>query len=796
MEAEQGSQPNKRRRLSSSPLFVQQDEEDDEVPEQHMRRHRSSSPLFVQQDEEDPQDTQSRTDLKRKIRPSSKTSNSSPEQPNMSIKAALSEMINQAPAGQRHNSTTDGAMVLHATKQFPPGHVRYAGNGLWKVTGMKTLLKTHQLINVGWMLERERRKKNPCGGILADQMGLGKTLCALTAMTQGKLMSSSQKNQTVLVVVTKAIKDQWFLEAQEHAASNIGLKSIYTYNSSVGRKVNLAQFGTHDLVIASYPELCKSFRLCDITYPAELTDEEKCIYFEKHIRHKLGALHRFKFKSVYLDEGHQIRNPSTNYALAANKIQAKNRWILTGTPITNKAEDLYSLLCFIKHPIVSSLTLKEFKVYYYSGPNNTVDNKWLAGLMAPAMRCSTFKTKLFGVYLTDIPTPVKIKLAKPLSVPEDVIYTVVSNRLQQLAKEKLTNPDENKSYKYVAGLLMVLRQMSGHVLSIRESIFEMLTEEDVNAIYDGIYKATDPVKPHDQKQIGGTLGPKPVVVDKHADDYMAAIRKLQGGSKCASCDKQATDARWAECGHAYCYACLEAEMHATAARDGVQTRCKICKSAIGEVQKEHPNDGPNWLNAQGVPIPSMKSTEVIGQIKYWRHYLIGDPAVKIVIFTTFRETLRFLSATFEQQGWLFTTLTSSMSSEERANSVQAFETQPDCFIMLANSGVGGQGLNLTVAARLINYDQYFNEAAEIQAEGRIYRIGQTEKTEMVTIAAKNTVDDHIINIREQKTIKIRKVMNASKKERTKSVLKMFKKMNKNNQVSIWESDLEAEEDEA
>ncbi|KAH0274662.1 hypothetical protein KCU91_g5098, partial [Aureobasidium melanogenum] len=42
--------------------------------------------------------------------------------------------------------------------------------------------------------------------------------------------------------------------------------------------------------------------------------------------------------------------------------------------------------------------------------------------------------------------------------------------------------------------------------------------------------------------------------------------------------------------------------------------------------------------------------------------------------------------------------------------------QGNCSIMLTNSGVGGLGLNLTVATRLINFDQYFNKAAEVHSK--------------------------------------------------------------------------------
>jgi len=49
-----------------------------------------------------------------------------------------------------------------------------------------------------------------------------------------------------------------------------------------------------------------------------------------------------------LDEGHVIRNPKTGGALAICRIEAKRRWVVTGTPIHNKPEDFYSLVKFLR----------------------------------------------------------------------------------------------------------------------------------------------------------------------------------------------------------------------------------------------------------------------------------------------------------------------------------------------------------------------------------------------------------------------------------------------------------------
>jgi SWI/SNF-related matrix-associated actin-dependent regulator of chromatin subfamily A3 len=60
------------------------------------------------------------------------------------------------------------------------------------------------------------------------------------------------------------------------------------------------------------------------------------------------GLFSIKWARVVLDEGHNIRNPSTKSAVAATSLLATARWILTGTPIVNSIKDLYSMLKFLR----------------------------------------------------------------------------------------------------------------------------------------------------------------------------------------------------------------------------------------------------------------------------------------------------------------------------------------------------------------------------------------------------------------------------------------------------------------
>jgi SWI/SNF-related matrix-associated actin-dependent regulator of chromatin subfamily A3 len=92
------------------------------------------------------------------------------------------------------------------------------------------------------------------------------------------------------------------------------------------------EFGEYDVVVTSYGTL-------GTEYSSNGRTAEK-------IPRKDG-LFCINWARVVLDEGHNIRNPSTKSAVAATSLLATARWVLTGTPIVNTIKDLYSMLKFL-----------------------------------------------------------------------------------------------------------------------------------------------------------------------------------------------------------------------------------------------------------------------------------------------------------------------------------------------------------------------------------------------------------------------------------------------------------------
>jgi SNF2 family DNA or RNA helicase len=679
------------------------------------RRRASPSPLFVQEDESnrhevaDVTDTSSRSKKKR-----IKTSNSASESSRLlnvdaSVMHSINRLISNAAADKKQAAIRDGARILHAAKKFPPGCIEYDGGDTWSIKGMETSLRHHQLINAGWMKEQEINKEGPKGGILADDMGLGKTISALASMVHGNTTFGQKELKTNLVVVPKSLKDQWYNEAYDYtekatSKNASGLGRIHLYSHETSLKTSLREFKGASLVIATYSELYRNYK--NFYYPKDLSDAAKEKYFDKHYRSGLSALFQFKFRAIYLDEGHDIRNPKALRTMACHKLQSEYRWILTGTPMTNYPKDMYAVLVFIRDRTVSELTVNEFNDMYKGPSNKDIDVDWVAHTLQRCMSRWTHQDMLFGRKLVEIPMPIFKDICRRLSVPEKIIYSTLCERLEELAIEMMIDPENIKTYKFVKGLLTVLRQMTGHVLLIRPVIFRYLTDEDMSTIYNVIYgdRTKEQPKPT-QISAEQTIKQEPAEcvvpdLDPHAEDYIKALRKLQRSTTCVVCGGRTPDILWAECYHAYCQSCLAEIMHHDAEQGLDKPHCKPCGIPMGRLTENAEgvdDETPRWLNESGKVIPSTKSSAVVELLKSWRDPLTGDPQAKAVVFTSFKDSHKFLAATFEEEQWEFTILTSNMSSAEREQSVDEFMEDPDKFIMLATSGVGGVGLNLMVA---------------------------------------------------------------------------------------------------
>lgn len=93
---------------------------------------------------------------------------------------ALKELIASVPIQDKSQARSDMHTLLQASRDFDGvGACKIAPHGNWMVRGMRTSLKGYQVLGSAFMRRRENDAHEPKGGLMADQMGLGKTLMML-----------------------------------------------------------------------------------------------------------------------------------------------------------------------------------------------------------------------------------------------------------------------------------------------------------------------------------------------------------------------------------------------------------------------------------------------------------------------------------------------------------------------------------------------------------------------------------------------------------------------------------------
>lgn len=177
------------------------------------------------------------------------------------------------------------------------------------------------------------------GGILADDMGMGKTLSTLSLITKrlpcarewsqsdameiedGERDSKTTRSPATLIILSSLlIMNGWLKEIEDHLDTS--LRILKYHGKGRGNESHLV-FDS-DIVLTTYHTLAAERRT------------------------RKNPLRAIKWYRIVLDEAHTIRRQATTLYTAVAELEACYRWCLTGTPIQNKLDDLGALLAFIR----------------------------------------------------------------------------------------------------------------------------------------------------------------------------------------------------------------------------------------------------------------------------------------------------------------------------------------------------------------------------------------------------------------------------------------------------------------
>lgn len=142
--------------------------------------------------------------------------------------------------------------------------------------------------------------------------------------------------------------------------------------------------------------------------------------------------------------------------------------------------------------------------------------------------------------------------------------------------------------------------------------------------------------------------------------------------------------------------------------------------------------------------PDVKVEHLINTID---DILYEDKNQKIIIFTEFVATQKYLQKLLENRGFTVTVLNGSMDIDQRNEALREFKTNTSIFI---STDAGGEGLNLQFSNIIINYDLPWNPMKIEQRCGRVDRIGQQRDVHIYNFIVGDTVENRVREVLEQK----------------------------------------------
>ncbi|KAK0434306.1 SNF2 family N-terminal domain-containing protein [Armillaria borealis] len=196
-------------------------------------------------------------------------------------------------------------------------------------------LRPHQEISRVWMKQCENEYG---GGILADDMGFGKTLQVLVMIIDNMMDPEAEYKGPTLVVCPASVMLVWELECFRVGGSK--KLNHYLYHGS-DREQDPYKLRAYDVVITSYDTLGSEYaKLCK----TEGKGKGKKYIIADTAKTGPYAVH---WNRLVMDEAQVVHNNETRRYLSCNELSCGYVWTVTGTPVQNRLQDIYSLLSLL-----------------------------------------------------------------------------------------------------------------------------------------------------------------------------------------------------------------------------------------------------------------------------------------------------------------------------------------------------------------------------------------------------------------------------------------------------------------
>ncbi|PVH71787.1 hypothetical protein DL98DRAFT_613085 [Cadophora sp. DSE1049] len=498
---------------------------------------------------------------------------------------------------------SDKAKLRDASKSFGYAKCK-AKDGKWLIKGMKSTLYHHQLLGAQWMVQRELSSQPPHGGLLADSMGLGKTVQTLACMVGNPPgpEDNRRKVKATLIVGPATIVKQWIEEIEVHVNKEVFPKILHYKTSS---EMPLAILEDTDIVVTSYNEVMKQFPFPDKEGRLEIARNGYPAW-RKGAVENMGLLHQVNWYRVVLDEAQAIKNNSARTSLACQNLKSVYRWCLTGTPLLNRLEELFPYLRFLKANY--SMDWSTFQKYFCDPSANDCYNR-ITTLLSYTMMRRTMKTSILNRPIITLPKPHPNIQYVHFSPEETIIYRITENRFRNNLNAFFKKGEASRNYGVFMVQLLRLRQCTSHPFMLERTIKESWTMEDVQELKTRLAKLNtanrpfyeqcklwvetseahrtearergedvpdDEMLPFGQSSFGHTFD-----MDKPLGTLDEGV--LYKRVTCSLCSDVPTEPMKTDCGHIFCKDCIDTFVNQLVAQEADYVTCPECNRIFNQV---------------------------------------------------------------------------------------------------------------------------------------------------------------------------------------------------------------------
>ncbi|KAI6105334.1 SNF2 family N-terminal domain-containing protein [Pisolithus sp. B1] len=585
--------------------------------------------------------------------------------------------------------------------------------------GLKVTLLPFQQESLSWMRKQEESIWK--GGILADEMGMGKTIQMIS------LFVSDLKRPNLVIGPTVALM-QWRNEIHAHTEN---MNVLVWHGQS--RSGDYTELKKYDVVLTTYAIAESCFRKQQSGFKRKgLIIKEK------------SPLHQIHWNRVILDEAHNIKERATNTAKACFELQSNYRWCLSGTPLQNRVGELYSLVRYLGGDPFSYYFCRRCdckSLHWKFTDKKTCDDCghgaathacfWNQEILTPIQKYGMIGPGQVGFKKLRILLDrlmlrrTKIQRADDLGLPPRTV----------IVRRDYFSPEEKELY--LSLFTDAKRQFntyvhSGTVLNNYSNIFSLITRMRQMACH-----------------------PDLVLRSRNNGNQFFNTEELGEGTVCRLCNDFAEDAIQAKCRHIFDRECIKQYLSASC---DVSPECPICHLPL-TIDLE----APALELAESAPVARQgilgrldldtwqSSSKIEALVEELSNLRLQDAATKSIVFSQFVNFLDLIAYRLQRAGFQICRLEGGMSPRARDATIQHFMNNVEVTVFLVSLKAGGVALNLTEASRVYLMDSWWNPAVEYQAMDRIHRLGQHRPVQAIKLVIEDSIESRIIQLQEKKS---------------------------------------------